>query len=297
MVTWQEDCHRCHKGLVKESLWNTFDQTVKAMKLSDPDDIEGFKKVFWEARGFETPLPRFSNCSTCGGQGSFEVSLSAGEMIEEIATVEQRELLERWEEEARQLAHDVLDRLEDGGEDVVVGCLEDFERHFGSPPRHFSCHNTLPVIPTGDRIGGDDLDDERSEVPTEGRKDDDGKARYDLIPSEALHALAELYGTGARKYGERNWEKGIVFGRLFAALERHAWAWWRGEMFDQEDGQHHLISVAWCAFALYELERTHPDLDDRPERGTKDTATAMAVLAALGKAPRKITPDTFKTDS
>lgn len=96
-----------------------------------------------------------------------------------------------------------------------------------------------------------------------GQKFDGGKARYDLIPARPLHELAELYAMGAAKYGVRNWEKGLEFGRVFAALMRHAWAWWRGERTDPEDGQHHLASVAWCALALMELEQTHPELDDR----------------------------------
>lgn len=97
-----------------------------------------------------------------------------------------------------------------------------------------------------------------------GRKFDDGKARYDLIPAGPLHALAGVFTLGAAKYGARNWEKGLDYGRLFAAMMRHAWAWWRREQFDPEDGQHHLASVAWCALCLMELERTRLDHDDRP---------------------------------
>ena len=72
------------------------------------------------------------------------------------------------------------------------------------------------------------------------RKDDGGKLRYDLIPPEALEELARVYTVGAERYGERNWERGITWGRLFAALMRHLWAWWRGEMRDPEDGLPHL---------------------------------------------------------
>lgn len=98
---------------------------------------------------------------------------------------------------------------------------------------------------------------------TEGRKDDTGKLRYDLIPPRPLDKLAEVYTIGAKKYADRNWEKGISWGRIFAAMMRHAWAYWRGERTDPVDGQHHLASVAWCAFALMEFEDTHPELDDR----------------------------------
>jgi hypothetical protein len=97
----------------------------------------------------------------------------------------------------------------------------------------------------------------------EGRKDDDGKLRYDLIPVEPLREVARVFTIGARKYEPRNWEKGLGYGRVFAAMMRHAQAWWGGEVNDPEDGQHHLSSVAWCALVLMELERTHPEGDDR----------------------------------
>lgn len=105
---------------------------------------------------------------------------------------------------------------------------------------------------------------------TEGRKDDGSKTRYDLIPPGPLEELARVYTIGAQKYEARNWEKGLAWGRVFAALMRHAWAWWRGETHDPKDGQHHLSSVAWCAFALMEYERTHPELDDRKPRDPMD---------------------------
>jgi len=96
----------------------------------------------------------------------------------------------------------------------------------------------------------------------QGVKHDADKLRFDLIPPRSLEQLAEVFTIGAKKYDDRNWESGILWGRVFAAMMRHGWAWWRGETHDP-DGQHHLSSVAWCAFALMEYERTHPEMDDR----------------------------------
>lgn len=96
-----------------------------------------------------------------------------------------------------------------------------------------------------------------------GRKDDAGKARYDLIPAEALDELARVYGIGAAKYGDHNWRKGLAWGRVFGAMMRHAWAWWRGETYDPVDGQHHLASVAWGALTLMSYEMSKSGTDDR----------------------------------
>jgi hypothetical protein len=109
-------------------------------------------------------------------------------------------------------------------------------------------------------------DDPKDKIgTTAGIKHDDGKARYDLLPTLPLAELVRVFTIGATKYGDRNWELGIEdgFARVYAAMQRHAWAWWGGETHDPGDGQHHLASVAWCALVLMEYERTHPELDTR----------------------------------
>lgn len=111
-----------------------------------------------------------------------------------------------------------------------------------------------------------------------GVKHDEEKLRYDLIPVRPMERVAEVYTIGARKYDDRNWEKGLQWGRVIAALERHLAAWKQGERNDQKDGQHHLASVVWCALALMEYEETHPEMDDRPVTatpGVRQTATEI----------------------
>lgn len=98
------------------------------------------------------------------------------------------------------------------------------------------------------------------------RKLDDGKARYDLIPAAPLQALAEVYTFGAKKYEDRGWEKGIKWSRIFAAIMRHLWAFWRGETVDRESGLPHAAHAAFGCFALMEFAITHRELDDRPGR-------------------------------
>ena len=105
---------------------------------------------------------------------------------------------------------------------------------------------------------------ERQRMKT-GTKFDLGKPRMDLIPVAPLTALAKLYQTGAQKYADRNWEKGMLYSRLYAALLRHIFAFWNGEDYDPE-GQHHLDSVTFCAFALREYQFRETGKDDRPYR-------------------------------
>lgn len=89
-------------------------------------------------------------------------------------------------------------------------------------------------------------------------------ARFDLIPVGPLWTVAELYGRGAEKYEDRNWEKGYDWSLSFAALMRHAMLFWQGENNDPEMGVSHMASVVFHAFALMQFVEAHPDLDNRP---------------------------------
>lgn len=93
------------------------------------------------------------------------------------------------------------------------------------------------------------------------------EARYDLIPGEALEMLARNYGRGARKYDERNWERGYDWSLSFAALNRHLWQFWNGEDMDEEVGLPHLTCVLFHAMALLQFQ-LHPEkyaeFDNRP---------------------------------
>ncbi len=96
-----------------------------------------------------------------------------------------------------------------------------------------------------------------------GMKFDDDKERFDLIPPGPLFALTQTYTYGARKYADRNWERGLKWGRVFAAIMRHLWKFWRGEACDEESGLPHLAHAAWGCMTLLEYTKTHPELDDR----------------------------------
>lgn len=102
-------------------------------------------------------------------------------------------------------------------------------------------------------------------TPQSGGKADAGKPRYDLLPPELLDGVARVLTVGATKYAPRNWELGIMYGRVFSALMRHMWAWWRGENVDAETGHSHLWHAGCClAFLIAYEARGMAKFDDRP---------------------------------
>lgn len=105
---------------------------------------------------------------------------------------------------------------------------------------------------------------------SEGIKYDAGKPRMDLLPPELLFAVSNILEFGARKYAARNWEKGMAWGRVFGAAQRHLWAWWSGETKDPETGFSHLWHAACCLAFLVAYEMRGAGTDDRrgvSERG------------------------------
>lgn len=99
----------------------------------------------------------------------------------------------------------------------------------------------------------------------EGRKDDQGKPRMELLPGDALNEIAKVLTFGAAKYEDRNWERGMKWGRPFGALMRHMWAWWQGEDKDPETGLSHLAHAACCILFLLSYELRKAGEDDRPK--------------------------------
>lgn len=95
-------------------------------------------------------------------------------------------------------------------------------------------------------------------------KFDGDKLRYDLLPARALNDLVLIYTFGAKKYNDRNWEKGMSYGRIFAATMRHCWLWFAGEDLDSESGLHHMAHAAFGCLALVEYHYTNKGEDDRP---------------------------------
>jgi hypothetical protein len=88
-----------------------------------------------------------------------------------------------------------------------------------------------------------------------GRKNDQGKPRWDLIPLKALGSMVDVLTFGAQKYAPDNWRsvEGWRWRYLRAGLG-HIFAWARGEKLDPESGKPHLAHAACCIFFLLELD-------------------------------------------
>lgn len=99
----------------------------------------------------------------------------------------------------------------------------------------------------------------------EGTKFDEKKIRTELLTPEALLGTAKVLTFGAKKYEDRNWEKGIKFSRVYGAALRHLFAWWLRENNDNESGINHLHHAACCIHFLQTyVERNMEEFDDRP---------------------------------
>lgn len=100
-------------------------------------------------------------------------------------------------------------------------------------------------------------------VDGEAVKQDQDKPRWDLVPFDALDEVAQVFTYGARKYADRNWERGMAWGRLLAAALRHLAAWARGEDHDPESGHRHLAHAGCCVLMLLSLTMRGHGTDDR----------------------------------
>jgi hypothetical protein len=67
-----------------------------------------------------------------------------------------------------------------------------------------------------------------------------GKGRMDLLPCRALIAVARHFEAGARKYEDRNWEKGIPLHSFFDSGLRHALQFLMGKRDEP-----HLEAACW----------------------------------------------------
>lgn len=106
----------------------------------------------------------------------------------------------------------------------------------------------------------------------EGKKLDDDKLPMHLLSPAFLKEIAKVSRFGAKKYEDRNWEKGIKFSRVYAAAMRHLLAFWDGEDIDMESCLTHLAHASTCLMYLvhYSKYKKYSRFDDRPQYNEKD---------------------------
>ena len=83
-------------------------------------------------------------------------------------------------------------------------------------------------------------------------KNDNGKARMDLISADALLEMGQVLALGAEMYGNYNWKK-VSLARHYAAAQRHLNKFWSGKILDKS-GYHHLIHAITDLMFVYELD-------------------------------------------
>jgi hypothetical protein len=77
------------------------------------------------------------------------------------------------------------------------------------------------------------------------RDTQEGKGRYDLIPTSVLHRLAVHYENGAAKYGDNNWQKGQSLAQYYNSAMRHLQA-----IKDADLSEDHFAAAIWNVAAM-----------------------------------------------
>lgn len=89
-----------------------------------------------------------------------------------------------------------------------------------------------------------------------GRKKDNGKPRWDLLPWAEVEEVVKVLTFGAAKYGDDNWRKvPEARRRYFAAAMRHLVDWELGALLDFESQLPHLAHAICSLLFLMALER------------------------------------------
>jgi len=107
------------------------------------------------------------------------------------------------------------------------------------------------------------MKDTNLDMSTGGVKSDTGKIQMDLLPPDALMAVAAGFTYGEIKYDAWNWAKGMGNGRLMAGIKRHAAAYELGEYFDEESGLPHLWLMGCGIMMLIALDLRGDLIEER----------------------------------
>lgn len=111
---------------------------------------------------------------------------------------------------------------------------------------------------------------ERSGYPDNNPKTAFGakKIPLEVVPPSAVHALAEAFADGAKKYGPYNWRDHAISSSVYyGAALRHLTAWWDGEDLAEDSGIHHLHHALACIAMVIDGKAVGKLNDNRPTKG------------------------------
>ena len=99
------------------------------------------------------------------------------------------------------------------------------------------------------------MDKECTEGTDIGRKDDNDKDDWSLLPLKLLTPMIKVLTFGEKKYSRDNWQQ-VSDGknRYYSALQRHITAWQGGEKVDEDSGLPHLAHACCCLIFLMWFE-------------------------------------------
>lgn len=129
---------------------------------------------------------------------------------------------------------------------------------------------------------------------TLGSRYNNDKAPMHLLPWDAIEALAIHYGDGAKKYSERNWEKGLPWNAdMASSLARHLKSWSMGEdkEYDPKLGKetYHDVAILWNAACLVAYRLRGIGSDDRPKGLTTEGKNILG-HAGQGNVSNPVVP-------
>ena len=103
---------------------------------------------------------------------------------------------------------------------------------------------------------------QRTEFTTGAVRDmHEGKGRMDLMPWAAIMELSKHCEAGAKKYGERNIDKGVPMHSLLDSGLRHLAKYMEGHQ-----DENHLLAALWNIAWAVHFEITMPEMQDIPAR-------------------------------
>lgn len=121
----------------------------------------------------------------------------------------------------------------------------------------------------------DDRDVTKTQYPKDSYPDNNPKTAVgakklplENVPPSAMHALAEAFADGAKKYGSYNWRTRTVSSSVYyGAALRHLQAWWDGEEVAEDTLINHLHHAMACLSILIDANSIGKLNDNRPPKG------------------------------